>query len=91
MNKKIGSRKKKKTKLTSSSRRSNEPFSKTEKLLNENIEILKELLDYAVRYVEMCEDARQRAMELTTAAKRNLDRAMEEKRRFIRKKLLHAH
>ena len=89
MNKKIGSKKKKKTKLTS--RRSKEPFSKTEKLLNENIEILKELLDYAARYVEMCEDARQRAMELATAAKRDLDRAMEEKRRFTRMKLLHAH
>jgi hypothetical protein len=89
LNKKIGSKKKKKTKLTS--RRSNEPFSKTEKLQNENIEILKELLDYAVRYVEMCEDARQRAMELATAAKRDLDRAMEEKRRFTRMKLLHAH
>jgi hypothetical protein len=89
LNKKIGSKKKKKTKLTS--RRSNEPFSKTEKLQNENIEILKELLDYAVRYVEMCEDARQRAMELATAAKRDLDRAMEEKRRFTRMKLSHAH
>jgi hypothetical protein len=89
LNKKIGSKKKKKTKLTS--RRSNEPFSKTEKLQNENIEILKELLDYAVKYVEMCEDARQRAMELATAAKRDLDRAMEEKRRFTRMKLLHAH
>jgi hypothetical protein len=89
LNKKIGSKKKKKTKLTS--RRSNEPFSKTEKLQNENIEILKELLDYAVRYVEMCEDARQRAMELASAAKRDLDRAMEEKRRFTRMKLLHAH
>ncbi len=90
MNKKSGSGKKK-TKLTSSNRRSNEPFSKTEKLQNENIEILKELLDYAVRYVEMCEDARQRAMDLANAAKRDLDRAMEEKRRFIRMKLLHAH
>jgi hypothetical protein len=90
LNKKIGSKKKKKkTKLTS--RRSNEPFSKTEKLQNENIEILKELLDYAVKYVEMCEEARQRAMELATAAKRDLDRAMEEKRRFTRMKLLHAH
>jgi hypothetical protein len=89
LNKKIGSKKKKKTKLTS--RRSNELFSKTEKLQNENIEILKELLDYAVRYVEMCEDARQRAMELASAAKRDLDRAMEEKRRFTRMKLLHAH
>jgi hypothetical protein len=90
LNKKIGSKKKKKkTKLTS--RRSNEPFTKTEKLQNENIEILKELLDYAVRYVEMCEDARQRAMELATAAKRDLDRAMEEKRRFTRMKLSHAH
>jgi hypothetical protein len=90
LNKKIGSKKKKKkTKLTS--RRSNEPFTKTEKLQNENIEILKELLDYAVRYVEMCEDARQRAMELANAAKRDLDRAMEEKRRFTRMKLLHAH
>jgi hypothetical protein len=90
LSKKIGSGNKKKNKLTSSSR-SDEPFSKTEKLQNENIEILKELLDYAVRYVEMCEDARQRAMELATAAKRDLDRAMEEKRRFTRMKLLHAH
>jgi hypothetical protein len=92
LNKKIGSKKKKKKKKTKlTSRRSKEPFSKTEKLQNENIEILKELLDYAVRYVEMCEDARQRAMELATAAKRDLDRAMEEKRRFTRMKLLHAH
>ena len=81
----------KKNKLTSSRRRSGEPFSMTEKLQNENIKILKELVDYAVRYVEMCEDARQRAMELATAAKRDLDRAMEEKRRFTRMKLLHAH
>lgn len=91
MNKKIGSGRKKKTKLTSSIRRSDEPFSKTEKLQNENIKILKELLDYAVRHVEMYEDARQRAIELATAAKRDLDRAMEEKRRFMRMKLLHAH
>jgi hypothetical protein len=82
---------KKKNKLTSSSRGKDEPFSMTEKLQNENIEILKELLDYAVRYVEMCEDARQRAMELATAVKRDLDRAVEEKRRFTRMKLLHAH
>jgi hypothetical protein len=81
----------KKNKLTSSSRGNDEPFSMTEKLQNENIEILKELLDYAVRYVEMCEDARQQAMELATAAKRDLDRAVEEKRRFTRMKLLHAH
>jgi hypothetical protein len=39
----------------------------------------------------MCEDARQRAMELASAAKRDLDRAMEEKRRFTRMKLLHVH
>jgi hypothetical protein len=82
---------KKKNKLTSSSRGNDEPFSMTEQLQNENIEILKELLDYAVRYVEMCEDARQQAMELATAAKRDLDRAVEEKRRFTRMKLLHAH
>jgi hypothetical protein len=82
---------KKKNKLTSSSRGKDEPFSMTEKLQNENIEILKELLDYAVRYVEMCEDARQRAMELATAVKRDLDRAVEEKRRFTRMKLLHTH
>ena len=80
-----------KNKLIRSSRRNDEPFSMTEKLQNENIKILKELVDYAVRYVEMCEDARQRAMELATAAKRDLDRAMEEKRRFTRMKLLHAH
>lgn len=93
MKKEIGRKRKrkKKNKLTSTSRRSDEPFSMTEKLHNENIEILKELLDYAVRYVEMCEDARQRAMELAAAAKRDLDRAMEEKRRFTRMKLLHAH
>ena len=83
-------RSKKKNKLTSSSRRSREPFRMTEKLQNENIEILKELVDYAVRHVEMYEDARQRAMELAAAAKRDLDRAMEEKRRFTRMKLLHA-
>jgi hypothetical protein len=82
---------KKNNKLTSSSKGKDEPFSMTEKLQNENIEILKELLDYAVRYVEMCEDARQRAMELATAVKRDLDRAVEEKRRFTRMKLLHAH
>ena len=90
MKKNIGRGKKKKNKLTRSSRRSGEPFSMTEKLQNENIKILKELLDYAVRYVERCEDARQRAMELATAAKRDLDRAMEEKRRFTRMKL-HVH
>jgi hypothetical protein len=87
----MGRRRKMKNKLIRSSRRNDEPFSMTEKLQNENIEILKELVDYAVRYVEMCEDARQRAMELATAAKRDLDRAMEEKRRFTRMKLLHAH
>lgn len=80
-----------KNKLVRNSRRNDEPFSMTEKLQNENIKILKELVDYAVRYVEMCEDARQQAMELATAAKRDLDRAMEEKRRFTRMKLLHAH
>jgi hypothetical protein len=90
--KKIGrGRRKMKNKLIRSSRRNDEPFSMTEKLQNENIKILKELVDYAVRYAEMCEDARQRAMELATAAKRDLDRAMEEKRRFTRMKLLHAH
>jgi hypothetical protein len=92
LKKKIGrGRRKMKNKLVRSSRRNDEPFSMTEKLQNENIKILKELVDYAVRYVEMCEDARQRAMELATAAKRDLDRAMEEKRRFTRMKLLHAH
>jgi hypothetical protein len=91
--KKIGKerKKKEKNKLTRSSRRSDQSISRTERLQNENIEILKELLEYAVRYVEMCEDARQRAMELASAAKRDLDRAMEEKRRFTRMKLLHAH
>jgi uncharacterized protein (DUF169 family) len=91
LKKKIGRRRKMKNKLIRSSRRNDEPFSMTEKLQNENIEILKELVDYTVRYVEMCEDARQRAMEVATAAKRDLDRAMEEKRRFTRMKLLHAH
>jgi hypothetical protein len=86
-----GRKKKEKNKLTRSSRRSDQSISRTERLQNENIEILKELLEYAVRYVEMCEDARQRAMELASAAKRDLDRAMEEKRRFTRMKLLHAH
>jgi hypothetical protein len=91
--KKIGKerKKKEKNKLTRSSRRSDQSISRTERLQNENIEILKELLEYAVRYVEMCEDARQRAMELASAAKRDLDRAMEEKRRFTRMKLLHVH
>lgn len=83
-------RSKKKNKLTSISRRSREPFSMTEKLQNENIEILKEELDFAARHVERCRDALERAVELTTAAKRDLDRAMEEKRRFTRIKL-HAH
>jgi hypothetical protein len=86
-----GRKKKEKNKLTRSSRRSDQSISRTERLQNENIEILKELLEYAVRYVEMCEDARQQAMELASAAKRDLDRAMEEKRRFTRMKLLHAH
>ena len=84
----MGRRKKK---LTSSRRRSGEPFSMTEKLQNENIEILKEELDFAARHVERCRDALERAIELATAAKRDLDRAMEEKRRFTRMKLLHAH
>jgi hypothetical protein len=83
-------RRKKKNKLTSSSIRSGEPFSMTEKLQNENIEILKEELDYAARHVERCQDALERAIELATAAKRDLDRAMEVKRRFTRMKL-HAH
>jgi hypothetical protein len=83
-------RSKKKNKLTSISRRSREPFSVTEKLQNENIEILKEELDFAARHVERCRDALERAVELATAAKRDLDRAMEEKRRFTRIKL-HAH
>ena len=80
----------KKNKLTSSSRRSHEPFSMTEKLQNENIEILKEELDFAARHVERCQDALERAIELANAAKRDLDIAMEEKRRFTRIKL-HAH
>ena len=79
----------KKNKLTSS-RRSGEPFSMTEKLQNENIEILKEELDFAARHVERCQDALERAIELATAAKRDLDRVMEQKRRFTRMKL-HAH
>ena len=83
-------RSKKKNKLTSISRRSREPFSVTEKLQNENIEILKEELDFAARHVERCRDALERAVELATAAKSDLDRAMEEKRRFTRIKL-HAH
>lgn len=83
-------RSKKKNKLTSGSRRSHEPFSMTEKLQNENIEILKEELDFAARHVERCQDALERAIELANAAKRDLDRAMEEKRRFTRIKL-HAH
>ncbi|MDQ3852157.1 MAG: hypothetical protein M3299_04915 [Thermoproteota archaeon] len=83
-------RRKKKNKLTSSRRRSGEPFSMTEKLQNENIEILKEELDFAARHVERCKDALERAIELATAAKRDLDRAMEQKRRFTRMKL-HAH
>ena len=83
-------RSKKKNKLTSTSRRSGKPFSMTEKLQNENIEILKEELDFAARHVERCQDALERAIELATAAKRDLDRAMEEKRRFTRMKL-HAH
>jgi hypothetical protein len=83
-------RKKKKNKLTSTSRRSDEPFSMTEKLHNENIEILKEELDFAARHVERCQDALERAIELATAAKRDLDRVMEQKRRFTRMKL-HAH
>ena len=80
-------RSKKKNKLTSSSTGSREPFSMTEKLQNENIEILKEELDFAARHVERCRDALERAVELATAAKRDLDRAMEEKRRFTRIKL----
>ncbi|HEU4444245.1 MAG TPA: hypothetical protein VFR94_06200 [Nitrososphaeraceae archaeon] len=80
----------KKNKLTSSSKRSGEPFSMTEKLQNENIEILKEELDFAARHVERCQYALERAIELATAAKRDLDRVMEEKRRFTRMKL-HAH
>jgi hypothetical protein len=92
LKKKIGrGRRKMKNKLIRSSRRNDGPFDMTEKLQNENIEILKELVDYALRYVEMCEDARQRAMEFATAAKKDLDRAMEEKRKFTRMKLLHAH
>lgn len=83
-------KKKKKNKLTSTSRRSREPFIMTEKLQNENIEILKEELDFAARHVERCRDALERAIELATAAKRDLDRAMEEKRRFTRIKL-HTH
>jgi hypothetical protein len=83
-------RRKKKNKLTSSRRRSGEPSSMTEKLQNENIEILKEELDFAARHVERCKDALERAIELATAAKRDLDRAMEQKRRFTRMKL-HAH
>ena len=84
-------RSKKKDKLTSSStRRSREPFNMTEKLQNENIEILKQELDFAARHVERCQDAFERAVELANAAKRDLDRAMEEKRRFTRIKL-HAH
>lgn len=83
-------RSKKKNKLTSISRRSREPFSMTEKLQNENIEILKEELDFAARHVERYQDALERAIELANAAKRDLDRAMEEKRRFTRIKL-HAH
>lgn len=83
-------RSKKNNKLTSSSRRSREPFSTTEKLQDENIEILKEELDFAARHVERCQDALERAIELANAAKRDLDRAMEEKRRFTRIKL-HAH
>ena len=83
-------RSKKKNKLTSSSRRSREPFSMTEKLQNENIEILKEELDFAARHVERCQDTLERAIELANAAKRDLDRAMEDKRRFTRMKL-HAH
>jgi hypothetical protein len=83
-------RKKNKLMMTSSSRRSSKPFSMTEKLQNENIEILKEELDFAARHVERCRDALERAIELATAAKRDLDRAMEEKRRFTRIKL-HTH
>ena len=62
----------------------------TEKLQNENIEILKEELDFAARHVERCQDTLERAIELANAAKRDLDRAMEDKRRFTRIKL-HAH
>ena len=83
-------RSKKKNKLTSSSRRSREPFRMTEKLQNENIEILKKELDFAARHVGRCQDTLERAIELANAAKRDLDRAMEEKRRFTRIKL-HAH
>jgi hypothetical protein len=83
----MGRRKKK---LSSSRRRSGEPFGMTEKLQNENIEILKEELDFAARHVERCKDALERAIELATAAKKDLDRAMEQKRRFTRMKL-HAH
>lgn len=83
-------RSKKNNKLTCGSRRSREPFSMTEKLQNENIEILKEELDFAARHVERYQDALERAIELANAAKRDLDRAMEEKRRFTRIKL-HAH
>jgi hypothetical protein len=83
-------RRRRKNKLTSSSRRSSGPFSMTEKLQNENIEILKEELDFAARHVERCQDALERAIELATAAKRDLDRVMEQKRRFTRMKL-HAH
>jgi hypothetical protein len=90
LKKKMGRRRRKKNKLTSSSRRSGEPFGMTEKLQNENIEILKEELDFAARHVERCQDALERAIELATAAKRDLDRAMEEKRRFTRIKL-HVH
>jgi hypothetical protein len=90
LKKKMGRRRRKKNKLTSSSRRSGEPFSMTEKLQNENIEILKEELDFAARHVERCQDALERAIELATATKRDLDRAMEEKRRFTRIKL-HVH
>jgi hypothetical protein len=85
----MGKTRRRKNKLTSS-RRSNGPFSMTEKLQNENIEILKEELDFAARHVERCQDALERAIELATAAKRDLDRVMEQKRRFTRMKL-HAH
>jgi hypothetical protein len=74
-------------KRLSSRRRSSEPFSMTEKLQNENIEILKEELDFAARHVERCQHALERAIELATAAKSDLDRAMEDKRRFTRIKL----
>jgi hypothetical protein len=85
----MGKTRRRKNKLTSSSRSSG-PFSMTEKLQNENIEILKEELDFAARHVERCQDALERAIELATAAKRDLDRVMEQKRRFTRMKL-HAH